>query len=190
MHSSNRCLILLSNIYALAYLQSYGKQFVMSKPYSSRAFNFGVLYEPRGRVGIPLACSRSSDLLLVCLAFPPDRQWLRYETNDIANHSSGSVQESHLLPLTECGCKGSVIFSNTQEICRLFCCFLELLHVDTKTIKDNSRQVVCQLSSIQGYILLGWRNALSALAPTTKIKRLIMAISVNWYINPILFVPL
>ena len=52
------------------------------------------------------------------------------------------MQESHLLPLTECGCKGSVIFSNTQEICRLFCCFLELLHVDTKTLKDNLRQVV------------------------------------------------
>ena len=52
------------------------------------------------------------------------------------------MQESHLLPLTECGCKGSVIFSNTQEICRLFCCFLELLHVDSKTMKDNLRQVV------------------------------------------------
>ena len=38
--------------------------------------------------------------------------------------------------------EGSVIFSNTQEICRLFCCFLELLHVDTKTLKDNLRQVV------------------------------------------------
>ena len=85
--------------------------------------------------------------------------------------------------------EGSVIFSNTQEICRLFCCFLELLHVDSKTIKDNSRQLGCQLSSIQGYILLGWRNALGALAPTTKIKRLIMAISVNGYINPLLYVP-
>ena len=54
MHSNKIRLIFLSSIYALAYLQSYGKQFVMSKPYSSRAFNFGVPDEPRGRVGMPL----------------------------------------------------------------------------------------------------------------------------------------
>ena len=54
MHSNKLRLIVLSSIYALAYLQSYGKPFVMSKPYSSRAFNFGVPDEPRGRVGCSL----------------------------------------------------------------------------------------------------------------------------------------
>ena len=34
--------------------------------------------------------------------------------------------------------------------------------------KDNSGQLGCQLMSIRGYILLGWKNALGALATQTK----------------------
>ena len=34
--------------------------------------------------------------------------------------------------------------------------------------KDNSGQLGCQLVSIRGYILLGWKNALGALATQTK----------------------
>ena len=39
VHSNNLCLILLPSIYAFAYLRPYEKLLVMSKLYSSRAFN-------------------------------------------------------------------------------------------------------------------------------------------------------
>lgn len=151
MHSNKLRLILLSSIYALAYLQSYGKQFVMSKPYSSRAFNFGVPDEPRGRVGMPLCMQQVFWLIARLLSLPSlsvdswqltVSQWLRYEANDFANHSSGSVQESHLLPLsevpdeprgrvgcslTECGCKGNHFFFIIQIYGNIFGLYLHLI---------------------------------------------------------------
>ena len=83
MHSSNLCLILLPSIYAFAYLRSYGKLLVMSKLYSSRAFNFGIPDELRSEWGCPYACSRSSDLSLMIACLPSvnasDIKSLRYD---------------------------------------------------------------------------------------------------------------
>ena len=65
---------------------------------------------PRERSTAPTslaACSRSSDLSLLLFSLPNSLRISDFQDFEhrIANHSSGTVQDSHLLPFTECGAK-------------------------------------------------------------------------------------
>ena len=75
---------------------------------SPRAFNF---------INSSLvARSRSSDLSLLLFSLPSSLRTSDFQDFEhrIANHSSGTVQDSHLLPLHWMRCKGSVFFWTMQ----------------------------------------------------------------------------
>ena len=64
------------------------------------------------------ACSRSSDLSLLMFSLPSSLRTSDFQDFEhrIANHSSGTVQESHLLPLHWMHCKGTTKNAHTQDI--------------------------------------------------------------------------
>ena len=63
-----------------------------------------------------VACSRSSDLSLLMFSLPSSLGTSDFQDNEhwIANHSSGTVQESHLLPFTERAAKVVYFFDFTK----------------------------------------------------------------------------
>ena len=142
MHSNKLRLIVLSSIYAFAYLQSYGKQFVMSKPYSSRAFNFGVPDEPRGRVGMPLCMQQVFWLIARLLSLPSlsvDNWQLASDLDTkqtiLQITAAGLCRNFTCFPKSECGCKGNTFYWYVQEKIVFFALMLTELFFLCESVK-------------------------------------------------------
>ena len=89
-----------------------------------------------GEWGCPYACSRSSDLLLVCLAFPACQlivdNWqlasdLDTKQTILQITAAGLCRILTCFPYTECGCKGNHFFFIIQIYGNIFGLYLHLI---------------------------------------------------------------